>query len=170
MQTNEQNLIRRIADYERLSCIFWIVLGVIQICLVWTAIAGIWNIIASISRWKLPDRIRRRDPTIPQDYKGIKQLVIIGIVNLLLGGFIGVLFVAFDFYIRDKVLTNAHLFTGVVQTSGDASSPPVIPVPVQATATSNSFDQQLRTLAKLRDDGVISEEDFGKKKKEVLGL
>jgi hypothetical protein len=41
---------------------------------------------------------------------------------------------------------------------------------VQATATSNSFDQQLRTLAKLRDDGVISEEDFGKKKKEVLGL
>lgn len=166
MQTEEQHLIRRIADYERLSCIFWIVLGVIQICMLWTAIAGVWNIIASITRWKLPDRIRQRDPTIPKTYESITQLVIIGIVNVVLGAFIGVIFIAFDFYIRDKVLTNSHLFTGVVQPSADTPSSIPIPVPV---ATS-SFDHQLRTLAKLRDDGVISEEDFGRKKKEILGL
>lgn len=166
MQTEEQNLIRRLADYERLACIFWMVLGVFQICLVFTAIAGIWNIIASISRWKLPDRIRQRDPTIPQAYQGVSQLIIIGIINLFLGGFIGVLFVAFDFYIRDQVLTNTHLFTGVVQPSDDTSSLPFIPVPV----ATRGFDQQLRTLAKLRDDGVITEEDFGRKKKEILEL
>ena len=166
MQTEEQNLIRRIAEYERLSCIFWIVLGVIQICFLWTAIAGVWNIIAGISSWKLPDRIRQRDPTIPTDYESITGLVIIGIVNGVLGAFIGVIFVAFDFYIRDKVLTNTHLFTGVVPLSGDTSSPPLIPVLVAA----GGFDQQLRTLAKLRDDGVITEEDFGRKKKEILEL
>lgn len=109
MQTEEQHLIRRIADYERLSCIFWFVLGVIQICMLWTAIAGVWNIIASITRWKLPDRIRQQDPTIPKTYESITQLVIVGIVNVVLGGFIGVIFIAFDFYIRDKVLTNSHL-------------------------------------------------------------
>ena len=160
MQSEDQNLIRRIADYERLSSVFWIVLGVLQICLLWTAVAGVWNIIASISRWKLPDRIRQRDPSIPKDYQGITQLVVIGIVNLVLGGFIGVLFVAFDFYIRDKVLTNAQLFTG------DTSLPSAIPVPVPVNA---NFDQ-LRVLAKLRDDGVIAEEDFVRKKRQILGL
>ncbi|GDY23890.1 hypothetical protein LBMAG56_52370 [Verrucomicrobiota bacterium] len=166
MQTEEQHLIRRIADYERLSCIFWFVLGVIQICMLWTAIAGVWNIIASITRWKLPDRIRQQDPTIPKTYESITQLVIVGIVNVVLGGFIGVIFIAFDFYIRDKVLTNSHLFTGVVQPSADTSSLIPIPVPVAASG----FDHQLRTLAKLRDDGVITEEDFGRKKKQILGL
>jgi len=34
----------------------------------------------------------------------------------------------------------------------------------------NNDDELLRRLAKLRNDGVISEEDFGKKKKEILGL
>lgn len=165
-QTEEQHLLRRIADYERLSCIFWIVLGVIQVCMIFTAVAGVWNIIASISRWKLPSRIRQQDPTVPKAYESITQLVIIGVVNVLLGAVIGVVFVAFDFYIRDKVLTNARLFTGVGQQSGLRPSTPPIPVAI----TASSLDQQLRTLAKLRDDGVITEEDFGRKKREILGL
>ncbi len=32
------------------------------------------------------------------------------------------------------------------------------------------FEQQLRTLAKLRDEGVITEEDFNAKKKTLLGI
>ena len=36
--------------------------------------------------------------------------MIIGLINLLLGGLIGVLFVTFDFIIRDKVLSNRRLF------------------------------------------------------------
>jgi hypothetical protein len=38
-------------------------------------------------------------------------LILIGIVNLILGGIIGVVFVILDFMIRDKVLTNRNLFT-----------------------------------------------------------
>ena len=44
------------------------------------------------------------------------------------------------------------------------------PVPVTAGSQSQDFDQQLRTLAKLRDDGIISAEEFDQKKKILLGL
>jgi hypothetical protein len=165
MQTEEQNLVRRLADYQRTSGILWIVLGAVQVCLVVTALAGAWNIYAGITRMKASKRILERDPAIPGEFESIAQLVIIGVINLVLGGFIGVLFVGFDFYIRDKVLTNAHIFTGAVQPSG-STSPSLVPVPVVA----GGFDQHLRALAKLRDDGVITEEDFGRKKKEILGL
>jgi hypothetical protein len=37
-------------------------------------------------------------------------------------------------------------------------------------AQPQDLDQQLRALAKLRDDGVITEEDFTAKKKALLGL
>ena len=167
MGIHDQNLIRRLADYERLSGIFWIVLGIVQICFVWTAIAGIWNIFAGVTRLQAAKRIRRRDATVPAEYESIVQLVIIGIINLTVGGVIGVLFVAFDFYIRDKILTNAHVFTGEQVASGSSSmAAPLIAAPVVVP----DFEQHLRTLAKLKDDGVISEEDFGQKKKEILGL
>jgi len=166
LTTDEQDCIRRIADYERIACYFWIVLGVVQICLIATAIAGIWNIFASISRWNLPEKVRSRDARIPKAYQDISQLIIIGVVNLLLGGVIGVVFVAFDFYIRDMVLKNSHLFTGMPHSSIYPSQSSAIPLPVAGSG----FDQQLRTLAKLRDDGVITEEEFSSKKREILGM
>ena len=43
-------------------------------------------------------------------------------------------------------------------------APPILP------AASPDPDNQLRTLAKLRDDGVITEDDFNAKKKAILGL
>jgi hypothetical protein len=41
---------------------------------------------------------------------------------------------------------------------------PLSPAPPQ------DLDQQLRALAKLRDDGVITKEDFDAKKRALLGL
>jgi hypothetical protein len=106
-------LIRRIADYERISGFVWIALGIIQIILLYTAIAGVWNIIAGISRFRIVKRIKERDSTIPAEYESLSGLILIGIINLLLGGIIGLVFVAFDFFIRDKILTNSHLFDNV---------------------------------------------------------
>jgi hypothetical protein len=167
MYTNDQALIRRLADYERISGIFWIILSIFQIYFVWTAIAGMWNIFAGVTRIRVAKLMRQRDPTIAAACEGIAQLIIIGIVNLLVGGVIGILFVAFDFYIRDKVLTNAHVFTGQQATSGPSS----VSLPLTAARPDVAdFEQHLGTLAKLRDDGVISEEDFGQKKKQILGL
>jgi hypothetical protein len=109
-ETSDQTTIRNISDYERLSGIFWIILGTLQTLTIVGAICGIWNIFAGISRCKLSPRILRREKIIPSIFEDITQLVIIGIINLVLGGFIGLIFVAFDFYIRDKVLKNRHLF------------------------------------------------------------
>jgi len=39
-----------------------------------------------------------------------------------------------------------------------------------ADSKSQEFDKQLRTLAKLREDGVITQEDFERKKREILGF
>jgi GYF domain 2 len=109
-QATDEVLIRRLADFERVSGIVWIVLGALQIALIYTAIAGVWNIIAGILRLTKVKMIKGRSRYIPQEYEPIRGLVVIAIVNLLLGGLIGLVFVAFDFYIRDKVLANRHLF------------------------------------------------------------
>jgi hypothetical protein len=53
-------------------------------------------------------------------------------------------------------------------------TPAVQPPPLQPAAVSNThgqdIDQQLRKLAKLKDDGIISQEDFEQKKRGLLGL
>ena len=114
-------LIWRIADYQHISGILWIVIGVIQTILIYTALAGVWNIFAGISRIHIVDRIKRREANIPVQFEGVTQLILIGVINLLLGGAIGLVFVAFDFFIRDKILTNRHLF--------ERSEPEVAPHP-----------------------------------------
>ncbi|MEI8315436.1 MAG: superinfection immunity protein [Verrucomicrobiota bacterium] len=47
-----------------------------------------------------------------------------------------------------------------------SSTPPPLPVP----PSHEDCDQQLRTLAKLKEDGIISAEEFDKKKKSLLGI
>jgi hypothetical protein len=48
-------------------------------------------------------------------------------------------------------------------------SPPLQPAAV-SSANSQDIDQQLRKLAKLKDDGIISQQDFEQKKRGLLGL
>jgi hypothetical protein len=105
-----EHTIRRIADYERVSGILWLILGIVQVLMIVTIIVGIWNIVAAASRLNMRPMILARDARVPAAYEGVAQLIIIGILNLLLGGVIGVLFVVFDFIIRDMVLGNRHLF------------------------------------------------------------
>ncbi len=42
--------------------------------------------------------------------------------------------------------------------------------PLSVSAQSPDYEQQLRKLAKLKEDGIVSQEEFDKKKKELLGL
>jgi hypothetical protein len=122
MTNQDDNLIRRIADYERISGILWIVFAIFQIISVVGIIAGVWNIIAGFSRIAIAKDIRARKSTVPAAFEGVLQLVIIGIINLVFGGVIGVVFVCFDFFVRDKVLSNRHLF---VEGEPQAFSEPV---------------------------------------------
>ena len=86
-------------------------IAILQILSIILIIAGIWNLIAIISKWKLPKRILERDVFLPSEYESITGLIIILVVNLLLGGVLGVVLVGFDFYIRGLVLDNRNLFT-----------------------------------------------------------
>ncbi|HET6807091.1 MAG TPA: DUF5362 family protein [Frateuria sp.] len=112
--TEPDVIVRRIADYERASGVLWIVLGILQCITLVAIVAGIWNIIAGVSRLRAVPLILQRDPSVPSMVEGIGQLLIIGLLNVILGGVIGVVFVALDFYIRDVILKNQHLF-GVAQ-------------------------------------------------------
>lgn len=104
-------MLERIADYERVSAILWMILGILQVLFIVTIIAGIWNIFAAASRFKMSPLIRARDPGVPAAYEsGLVQLVILGALNFFLGAGIGVVFVIFDFFIRDLVLKHRHLF------------------------------------------------------------
>lgn len=100
-----------IADYEKASAVIWLIIGILQILSLVLIIAGIWNIYAATTRFKIAPIIRARDARIPAAFESITGLIVFAVLNLVLGGVIGVLFVAFDFYIRHLVLENRHLFT-----------------------------------------------------------
>jgi hypothetical protein len=65
---------------------------------------------AGICRIKTKKFIRTRDSSIPARFRPITGLVIIGVINVLLGGIIGIVLIGFDIFIREKIIENSHLF------------------------------------------------------------
>lgn len=114
-RASQNPVIRKIASHQKTSNIIWLIIAIIQICSVYLIIAGIWNLIGTICAWKFPERILNQDSTIPDEYQGIVGLIIMAIVNLLVGGVIGIILIVFDFHIRNLVLENRHLFNRAVQ-------------------------------------------------------
>lgn len=106
----EDYIIKKISDCENIARICWLVFAILQIISVVAIIAGIWNLFAVASRWALPNKILNRDSDVVSYYKSPHNLIIIGIINILLGAVIGIIFVIFDFYIRSLILKNAYLF------------------------------------------------------------
>ena len=51
-----------------------------------------------------------------------------------------------------------------------AEQPPPAAAPAPAASGGEDYTDQLEKLAKLRDDGVITPEDFDAKKKQLLGI
>lgn len=100
-----------IASYERVSGVLWIVLGVFQIFSVVLIIAGVWNVFAGITRLGYAPRIERRESGVPAAFSGVTGLIVIGLINLFFGAVFGLVMVAVDFYIRQRVLDNRHIFT-----------------------------------------------------------
>ena len=107
----EMTLSRRIGEYLHVSGVIWIVLGILQIISIFGIIAGAWNIYAGITRFRAADLATSRDYRTVKCFENISGLVVIAIINLLFGGVIGLILVGFDFFIRDKIIKNAHLFT-----------------------------------------------------------
>ena len=58
--------------------------GLIFLAIVVGIIAGIWNVFAAFSRFRMIDAVRARLPTVVAEHENITQLVVIGIINILL--------------------------------------------------------------------------------------
>jgi Protein of unknown function (DUF2510) len=110
-ESPDVTLIRRIATYERVSGWFWIALGVLQTLSLFLIIAGVWNIVAGVSRLKMAPRVERREASVPPSFEGLAMLIVVGIINFLFGAVIGLILVGVDLYVRDQILKNRHLFT-----------------------------------------------------------
>jgi len=52
----------------------------------------------------------------------------------------------------------------------DEEQAPAAPPPAEAAAGGGDYTAELEKLAKLRDEGVISADDFEAKKKQLLGI
>lgn len=106
-------VIRRLARYERISAVVWLVIAIVQILCVVTAVAGLWNIYACISRFRMARAIESRNPGVPAAYEqGLTWLIVMAAVNLALGGVFAVVWIGFDWFVRSKVLAHRHLFEG----------------------------------------------------------
>ncbi len=117
--SSDSAVISRIATYERASGWAWLTLGIIQVLTVIGIIAGAWNIYAGISRIRIAPRIQRREASIPRAFEPWTMYVVIGVINLVFGGVIGLVVVALDVFVRDQVLKHRHLFlTGAPQGLG----------------------------------------------------
>lgn len=109
-ESADEATVRRIADYERMASIVWTVIAIVQILSVVAIIAGAWNLYAAWTRHQIVPHIRARHRDVPAAFESITGLVIIGLINLFLGGVIGVVDIVLDFVVRDHVLKNRHLF------------------------------------------------------------
>lgn len=98
---------------ELISGLLWLVIGVVQICLLYTAAAGVWNIVNAIIRLRSVGNIRAGNAEVAPWYDNRRtSLIIFAVVNIVLGGVVGVALVAFDWWVRDYVLKNKSAFVG----------------------------------------------------------
>ena len=104
-------VVRRIRTFEIISNVIWLILGIGQCIAVYTAAAGIWNIVNAIIGLRNVKNIAVGNESVVPVYENSStQLIIFAVVNLVLGAGIGIVLVLFDFYIRSYVLKNRSAF------------------------------------------------------------
>ena len=80
-------------------------------CLKRPSAAGVWNIINAIVSLRNVKNIQPGNAAVVPYFDGRKVwLIVLAVVNLVLGGVVGVLLVLFEWYLRDYVLRNRSAF------------------------------------------------------------
>ena len=98
---------------EVVSGVAWLLIGVVQLLMVYTAAAGVWNVINAIVALRNSKNITPGNPHVIPYFEGRKVwLIVMAVVNLILGGVVGALLVLFDWHVRDFVLRNRSAFEG----------------------------------------------------------
>ena len=101
-----------LAGRARVIQICWIVLSLGLFATVAGAIAGAWNFYVIIKQWWLPGAIRARSVAVVRRYQGDSgHWLTWGLINLVLGGGIGVLLIAAEYFlVRNPIVKNRAIF------------------------------------------------------------
>lgn len=118
---DRSTVLRNISSKEMIGAVIWIVLAVLQILLgiafidyYWvTLMVGIWNLINGIIRITRAGKVEERGDSIVEEYeKNLASLIIFLILNIFIGGLIGVVGVIYDIVTRNYVLNNKNIILG----------------------------------------------------------
>ena len=159
---DRSNVFKNISKKEMTGAIIWIVLAGIQILLgitfidyYWvTLIIGIWNLINGIIRITRAGRVEERQNTIVEEYEtSLTSLIIFLIVNIFIGGLIGVIGVIYDMITRNYVLNNKDIILGRENTSYSSND--------------NKYEE-LGKLMELKKQGILTDVEFEEEKAKLL--
>ena len=99
-------------------------------------------------------KMEQRANNIVEAYeKNLTNIIIFLVVNIFIGGIIGVIGAIYDLVVRNYVLNNRNVLLGNVNPSYNG--------------TSNKYED-LEKLMKLKQDGVLTETEFEIEKHKIL--
>ena len=112
MASKHKQLAKTLSEREQLSAILWLIIGIIQVISLAGIVCGVWNIYCAYSRFKQSKAVLTPYPGLVQSYdKWMTNIIISIVINVILGGVIGVAAAIFDLIgIRGYVLENKQLF------------------------------------------------------------
>ena len=74
-------------------------------------IAGVWNIVIGVRALKSVENIQVGNRAVYDSYdNGLTMLIVGAVINFVFGLIVGCALSAYEFYIRDQVLKNRHVF------------------------------------------------------------
>ena len=112
MAENLSTVTKTLSEREKISAILWLVIGILQCFSFFGIVAGAWNIYCAICRFKQSTAVLNPWPGIVDAYdKWMTNIIISIVVNVVLGGVIGVAAALYDmFMVRDYALKNRDAF------------------------------------------------------------
>ena len=156
---DRNTVLQNISNKEKIGGIIWVVISVIQLLIGlsfnWVIlILGIWNLIVGITRINNASKIEQRANNIVDVYeKSLTSLIIFIVLNILIGGIIGVIGAIYDLTVRSYVLDNRDVILGNTNSNYNSNS--------------NKYED-LEKLMKLKESGALTEMEFEIEKKKLL--
>ena len=156
---DKNTVLQNISNKEKVGGIIWIVVASLQLLIGlaynWiTLIIGIWNLIMGITTITNAGKMEQRANNIVEEYeKNLTNIIIFLVVNIFIGGLIGVIGAIYDLVVRNYVLSNRNILLGNTSPSYNDTS---------------SKYEELEKLMKLKQDGVLTEMEFEIEKQKIL--
>lgn len=156
---DRDTVLQDISNKEKVGGIIWIVVATIQLIIGlvynWvTIIVGIWNLIVGITRITNAGKIEERKDKIVEEYeKNLANIIIFLVLNIFIGGLIGVAGAIYDLVTRNYVISNKDIIMGNAN--------------ISSTEKSSKYDD-LNKLQELKNKGVLTDVEFEIEKQKIL--